>query len=548
LSASIRRTAIDLDRTEWLTPFFETWRFDSPDDLIAAIQATQVDLPTFSRSGELRDQGLGSWGYWFLFVKGWIEYRGAGELHVGNTYLEYMTEHFDARRHDPGIEVLMSDGEMACERVALRFRDMDTCWDARRERSLQLNPLEPVTVRLQDPLPFGAKYVYESGTSHAIGPAMIDGHHRLFAARLAGATSARAEVVAETPEARLLDLPGRIGETLRFTVPPSSSVALLTGPDKLSFGRLARDLFIFDPSQAATEDLVGEFLRRAEAEGWQFLLVPATELATLEDVPQLRDHLRAGYRCIAADPETCFLYALWREPEDAEPPEQGSAQAMPPIEMRKLSSGVERAGVFDEKGSATYRWLEEALARHSCKLESFDDVLDFGCGAGRVLRYLPELPGTLRGLDVNPYLVNWVRASLDFVEAAVSPALPPLDAPEGSWDLVLAIDVFTHLDEEHNRAWLSELGRVLRPNGLLVATYHGPSRRDELPPELRAEFDRGGMVVVNPALSGTNACAAYHSTHSVSATAPASLAVLEHMPDGAPELNQDVVLMARTGS
>jgi cyclopropane fatty-acyl-phospholipid synthase-like methyltransferase len=45
--------------------------------------------------------------------------------------------------------------------------------------------------------------------------------------------------------------------------------------------------------------------------------------------------------------------------------------------------------------------------------------------------------------------------------------------PDGYFDLVYAISVFTHITHEWS-AWLLELHRILKPEGLLLATFCGP--------------------------------------------------------------------------
>jgi len=51
-------------------------------------------------------------------------------------------------------------------------------------------------------------------------------------------------------------------------------------------------------------------------------------------------------------------------------------------------------------------------------------------------------------------------------------ARSPLGLEHGSFDLVWAISVFTHLTD-NSSAWLLELHRLLKPGGLLIATYMG---------------------------------------------------------------------------
>ncbi len=50
---------------------------------------------------------------------------------------------------------------------------------------------------------------------------------------------------------------------------------------------------------------------------------------------------------------------------------------------------------------------------------------------------------------------------------------PPLPFAAAQFDLVLAGSVFTHLDAAHQEQWLTEIRRVLRPGGVLVATTLG---------------------------------------------------------------------------
>jgi SAM-dependent methyltransferase len=102
-------------------------------------------------------------------------------------------------------------------------------------------------------------------------------------------------------------------------------------------------------------------------------------------------------------------------------------------------------------------------------------VLDFGCGAGRTLRHFVNEAeaGEVWGCDIDGESVMWLEENL-------SPPLrvfrngpdPPLPQQDGYFDLIWAVSVFTHLVESWSD-WLLELHRVLRPDGLLVATFMG---------------------------------------------------------------------------
>jgi len=102
-------------------------------------------------------------------------------------------------------------------------------------------------------------------------------------------------------------------------------------------------------------------------------------------------------------------------------------------------------------------------------------VLDFGCGSGRVLRqFLPEAAsGEFWGCDLHRPTIAWLDEHL-------SPPLHfhvndeiPMPHPDSYFDLIYAISVFTHITHEWS-AWLLELHRILKPDGLLLATFCGP--------------------------------------------------------------------------
>jgi len=102
-------------------------------------------------------------------------------------------------------------------------------------------------------------------------------------------------------------------------------------------------------------------------------------------------------------------------------------------------------------------------------------VLDFGCGSGRLLRYLlPHVDegASLTACDVHEPSIGWLRDHYpSVVRLYVNAVEPPLPEDAASIDLVCAISVFTHVTRWAE--WLLELRRVLRPGGLLVATVLG---------------------------------------------------------------------------
>ncbi len=87
-------------------------------------------------------------------------------------------------------------------------------------------------------------------------------------------------------------------------------------------------------------------------------------------------------------------------------------------------------------------------------------ILDVGCGTGANLELLSKY-GEAEGVDVSPAALAFCRArGLENVRQGEAEKLPYDD---GSFDLVTALDVVEHLDDDV--AGLREMRRVLKPGG-----------------------------------------------------------------------------------
>jgi ubiquinone/menaquinone biosynthesis C-methylase UbiE len=94
-------------------------------------------------------------------------------------------------------------------------------------------------------------------------------------------------------------------------------------------------------------------------------------------------------------------------------------------------------------------------------------VLDLGCGEG-VLALLKRKDVELLGVDISPELLGLARRNgYDRVYVADLTALPFADH---SFDYVVSLDVLGHISFTQKAAVLSEIKRVLKPEG---ATLHG---------------------------------------------------------------------------
>jgi SAM-dependent methyltransferase len=118
--------------------------------------------------------------------------------------------------------------------------------------------------------------------------------------------------------------------------------------------------------------------------------------------------------------------------------------------------------------------IRAMLTEAGTPIESAGRILDFGCAAGRMIRWLHDLADSCEiwGTDIGSQFITWCKQYLSppfhFATTTTSPHLPFEDRYFG---LIYAGSVFTHLDDLAE-AWFLELRRILRPGGSLYITVH----------------------------------------------------------------------------
>jgi SAM-dependent methyltransferase len=195
-------------------------------------------------------------------------------------------------------------------------------------------------------------------------------------------------------------------------------------------------------------------------------------------------------------------------------PHEDDGLPLPPARLRTQIGPLHAdAGFFLRSGRHNADLIRELLAEQGSSLESLESLLDWGCGCGRLLRHWAGQEETrVFGCDIDPKMVAWCDENLPFAQTTVNALSPPLPYGDSSFELVYAFSVMTHLSEELQRAWLSELRRVLRPGGYLLISTLGEyyASRNRLTAEERAAFAQGKLVVLYERSAGTSLCSAYH--------------------------------------
>jgi SAM-dependent methyltransferase len=149
---------------------------------------------------------------------------------------------------------------------------------------------------------------------------------------------------------------------------------------------------------------------------------------------------------------------------------------IPPEALRERVAGTKDEKWFDASGAMTVEEWIRALRCINTGIEQFRTIVDFGCGCGRALRHIehrlvPEQ--RLIGLDVDQEAIQWLGANYPGIPSLSLNPCPPGPLEEGSVDLIVSHSVFTHLPEEVQHLWLSELARILKHAGILITSVHG---------------------------------------------------------------------------
>ena len=144
---------------------------------------------------------------------------------------------------------------------------------------------------------------------------------------------------------------------------------------------------------------------------------------------------------------------------------------IPPGWLRQRAIASLAVDPYLNSGPKFMEGLSAALSLHGAQLSNAKKTLDFGCSGGRLVRALPEFSNAaMFGCDSDGEAVKWCAENLNG-EFVHNGEYPPLPWDDNSFDIIYAISVLTHMDQEHQDAWLNEWRRVLKPGGLIFATF-----------------------------------------------------------------------------
>ncbi len=167
-----------------------------------------------------------------------------------------------------------------------------------------------------------------------------------------------------------------------------------------------------------------------------------------------------------------------------------SASAAPKGMPRPPEENLKRIGAltyenYVKAGEQAATAFIDAFTKYSCRPTADSNVLDFGCGVGRVCFPLMErLDCRLFCCDVDRSAINFIAANTKNLFPLTTNYDPPLPFADHFFDIVYSVSVWTHLPAPAEAAWLTEMKRITKPGAMLFITTAGH-------PTLEAHHGRG---------------------------------------------------------
>ncbi len=192
---------------------------------------------------------------------------------------------------------------------------------------------------------------------------------------------------------------------------------------------------------------------------------------------------------------------------------------------------------YREDGLQTAREMLEWSARYGCPQQQ---ILEWGCGVGRIIRHMPRLlqpQAAVTGVDINPAMIEWNKSNLPGITFYTIEYNPPTPLPAASFDLIYALSVFTHIEDGQQEGWLQEMHRLLKDDGLFLFTTHGQQFFEQLNRDEQQTLNQSGSYTIGYRERGHRMMTTYNLPAAFRRKAEAYFTILE-FHDGAANSNK----------
>ncbi|MCT4623120.1 MAG: class I SAM-dependent methyltransferase [Schleiferiaceae bacterium] len=183
---------------------------------------------------------------------------------------------------------------------------------------------------------------------------------------------------------------------------------------------------------------------------------------------------------------------------------------LPPDYLMYESFGINYKTYFLDSQEAA-KELASLFAKH-IQLKNAN-ILDWGCGPGRLIRHMPKAIGNgckYYGTDYNKDSIAWCSENLPEIKFNHNGIEAQLPYEDNQMDVIYGISIFTHLSPDSHYDWYKELYRVLKPGGIMLLTMQGDNFKAKLTEEERKEFDKNHLVVRGYNKDGHRLYSAFH--------------------------------------
>jgi len=147
----------------------------------------------------------------------------------------------------------------------------------------------------------------------------------------------------------------------------------------------------------------------------------------------------------------------------------------PDPETQKIMVGSAGGQTLSGEGRIFYDMVKKYAKNFNVPINPNTTILDFGCGFGRMIRfYFKDIyEENIFGTDVMSDYINICKDTLHYGNYSVNNSIPPSNFSDNSFDIIYAYSVFSHLSADVAEQWIKEFSRILKPNGLIIATTWG---------------------------------------------------------------------------
>ncbi|NEQ47621.1 MAG: class I SAM-dependent methyltransferase [Leptolyngbya sp. SIOISBB] len=152
---------------------------------------------------------------------------------------------------------------------------------------------------------------------------------------------------------------------------------------------------------------------------------------------------------------------------------QPHSKHIPPMKRRVRVGNHYRIDTFLNSGLRCYEPLKQAIKTYQANQLEGLRILDFGAGCGRTLQYSSRDFDKIWATDIDAEAINFVARDYPEVVASCNTYDPPTDYEENFFDVIYSVSIWTHIPPVSQEAWLQEIQRILKKDGLALITFLG---------------------------------------------------------------------------